>query len=181
MLPSTGSIAGGTMGLQFRADGKSLAGLTAGQADELWEALYRTSPEIERLLAYFEANALHPWIQPLLATTVHTGARKGALLRMRVSDVDFVAGHVVIREKKRVHGRRTTGRVPPTTALAAILSEWLEAHPGGSYRFAQAEQVERSIIRSRTTGHLRKDRPGGFTLLIRCSASRCARTTGRAY
>ena len=82
----------------------------------------------------------HPWIYPLVATAAHTGARKGELLRMRVTDVDFAAGVVVIREKKRVHDRRTTRRVPLSTALAAILTEWLKAHPGGPYLFAQAEQ-----------------------------------------
>src|SRR5262249_53983382 len=33
------------------------SGLTTGQADELWEALYLTLPEVERLLAHVEANA----------------------------------------------------------------------------------------------------------------------------
>ncbi len=47
-------------------------------------------------LAFFE----HPWIHPLLATAAHTGDRKGELLWIRVNDVDFAAGHVVIREKK---------------------------------------------------------------------------------
>jgi integrase len=136
--------------------------VTARQADELWEALYLTLPEVERLLAHVEANALHPWNHPLLATAAHTGARKGELLRMRVGDVDFAAGHVVLREMKRVHDRRTTRRVPLSTALAAILSEWLKIHPGGPFLFAHAEHVGRSKKRSRTTGHIWKDRPGAI-------------------
>ncbi|CAN5697750.1 hypothetical protein BH23PLA1_BH23PLA1_33090 [soil metagenome] len=67
---------------------------------------------------------------------------------------------VSVREKKRAHGRRTTRRVPLSTELAAILARWLEAHPGGPYLFAQAEEVQRSKKRSRTTGHLWKERPG---------------------
>jgi integrase len=139
---------------------RQLTGLTDGQADELWEALYLTLPEVERLLTHVQASAVHPWIYPLLATAAHTGARKGELLRMRIGDVDFAAGYIVIRERKRVHNRRTTRRVPLSTALATLLSEWLKVHPGGPFLFAQAEVVERSKKRSRTTGHRAKDRPG---------------------
>ncbi len=139
---------------------RQLPGLPPKKAAELWEALYLTLPEIERLLAHVEANALHPWIYPLVATAAHTGARKGELLRMRIGDVDFAAGIVSIQERKRVHGRRTTRRVPLSTSLASILADWLKRHPGGDYLFAQAEEVERSKKRSRTTGHPWKDRPG---------------------
>ena len=97
----------------------------------------------------------------MLATAAHTGARKGELLRMRVSDVDFAAGVIVIREKKRQTGTRTQRRVPLTSALAAILKDWLSRHPGGPLLFSPAEEVERSKKRSRTTGHLWNDRPGG--------------------
>jgi hypothetical protein len=50
---------------------RDLAGLTLGQAEELWKADYLTLPEIERLLAHVEGNALHPWIHSLLATAAH--------------------------------------------------------------------------------------------------------------
>ena len=50
--------------------------------------------------------------------------------------------------------------MPLSTALAAILADWLKIHPGGAFLFAQAEMVGRSKKRSRTTGHLWKDRPG---------------------
>jgi integrase len=138
---------------------RQLPGLPPKKAAELWEALYLTLPEIERLLAHVEASALHPWIYPLVATAAHTGARKGELLRMRIGDMDFAAGIVSIHERKRVHGRRTTRRVPLSTALASILADWLKRHPGGDFLFAQAEEVERSKKRSRTTGHLWTDRP----------------------
>ena len=79
---------------------------------------------------------------------------------MQIGDVDFAASVISVREKKRAHGRRTMRRVPITSALSAILTDWLKIHPGGSDRFAQAEEVERSKKRSRTTGHLWKERPG---------------------
>jgi integrase len=139
---------------------RQLPGLPPKKATELWEALYLTLPEVERLLAHVKDRACHPWIYPLVAAAAHTGARKGELLRMRIGDVDFAAGVVSIQEKKRSHGRRTTRRVPLSSTLAATLTDWLRIHPGGPYLFAQAEHVERSKKRSRTTGHLWNDRPG---------------------
>jgi integrase len=93
-----------------------------------------------------------------VATAAHTGARKGE--RMRIGDVDFAAGIVSIQERKRAHGRRTTRRVPLSTALASILADWLKRHPGGDFLIAQAEEVERSKKRSQTIGHLWNARPG---------------------
>ena len=140
---------------------RQIPGLSPEKAAELWESLYLTLPEVERLLDYVRANAAHAWIYPLVATAAHTGARKGELLRMRVADVDFDAGVVTIKEKKRAHDRRTTRRVPLSTTLAAVLRAWLEdGHPGGSLLFAQAEVVERSKKRSPRTGYIWKNRPG---------------------
>ena len=90
--------------------------------DELWEALYLTTSEVEKLLDHVESHAAHPWIHPMLATAAYTGARRGELLRMRIGDLDLAAGVTTIRERKRTHGRRTTRRVPLATALAAYTS-----------------------------------------------------------
>lgn len=141
---------------------RQIPGLPAHKADEFWEALYLTLPEIDRLLAHVESHAKHPWIHPLVATAAHTGARKGELLKMRIGDVDFDAGVINIQERKRAHGRRTTRRVPLSSALVAILKSWLTVHPGGTSLFAHAEEVRSSKKRSRTTGHLSKDRPGAM-------------------
>lgn len=141
---------------------RQIPGLPPAKVDELWESLYLTLPEIERLLAHVKEHANHPWIYPLVATAAHTGARKGELLKMRIGDVDFTGGALSIQERKRAHGRRTTRRVPLSTGLAAILKDWLAIHPGGTLLFAHAEEVRGSKKRSRTTGHLWKDRPGAM-------------------
>lgn len=138
---------------------RRLAGLPKAKADELWESLYLTSDEMAAMLAHVEATAGHPWIYPLVATAAHTGARRGELLRMQVADVDLAAGVLTIRERKRVHGSRTTRRVPLSTELASILAAWLEAHPGGPHLFAQASTVARSRKRSEKTGYRGKGRP----------------------
>ena len=94
---------------------RQLPGLHPQKQAELWAALYLTLPEVERLLVQVNKCAAHPWIYPLVATAAHTGARKGELLRMRVTDVDFSASVIVIREKKRrtTAGRRGGYRFPP--------------------------------------------------------------------
>lgn len=139
---------------------RQLPGLPPAKTGELWEALYLTTEEVDRLLAHVKENARHAWIYPLLVTAAHTGARRGELLRMQTADVDLAAGVLSIRERKRVHGRRTTRRVPLSTTLAAVLADWIAVQPGGPYLFAHADVVERSRKRSRTTGHQWKDRPG---------------------
>lgn len=133
---------------------RQLSGLSGPKADELWEVLYLTFEEVGRLLDYVKATAGHPWIYPLVATAAHTGARRGELLRMRVGDLDLAASTISIRERKRVHGSRTTRRVPLSTTLAAILAEWLEVHPGGNFLFAQATTVAGSKKRGAGTGYV---------------------------
>ena len=131
----------------------SAGGLTPEQTRELWQALYLTKAEMDEALEIIRAEAAHPWIHPMAATAAFTGARRSELIRMRVSDVDFAANVVVVREKKRVRGKLTTRRVPLGKALAAILRDYLATHPGGPYFFCHAGHVERSKTRSRTTGH----------------------------
>ena len=91
----------------------------------------------------------------------YTGACKGELLRIRVNDVDFAASHVVIREKNRVHDRRTTRRVPLSTALATILTEWLKPSrrplPIRPSRACRAEQEAESDHRAFVEGSARRD------------------------
>lgn len=67
--------------------------------------------------------------------------------------MDFTNNTVLVREKKRSRGQRTTRRVPLTPFLKAVLKDWLTIHPGGAALFCQAGMVARSKKRSRTTGH----------------------------
>jgi integrase len=132
---------------------RQLDDLTEKQREDLWNALYLTLPEIDAFLADVQALAAHPWIYPLVATAAHAGLRRSELVRVRKADIDFEAMTLTVRERKRAKGKRTTRRVPLSTALAAILQDWLAIHPGGPYLFAQAEEVSHSKKRSRTTGH----------------------------
>ncbi len=124
-----------------------------GDPDTLWEALYLQASELAELLAHVEKKAPYPWIYPLFCFAAHTGARRSEILRALAADVDFTGNTVLVREKKRSRGQRTTRRVPLTPFLKNVLKDWLAVHPGGSALFCHAGTVARSKKRSRTTGH----------------------------
>jgi integrase len=134
-----------------------------GDPGTLWECLYLRSAEVGQLLEYVKAIALHLWVYPAVCFAAHTGARRSEILRALVADVDLSADTVLIREKKRTRGQRTTRRVPLTPFLKQVLEEWLEHHPGGPHLFSHGGTVDRSKKRSRTTGHRNgKDRPSSL-------------------
>jgi integrase len=124
-----------------------------GDPEALWESLYLTAGEIAGLLAHVKKKAAHPWIYPLFCFAAHTGARRSEIMRALVADVDLAGGTVLIREKKRSRGQRTTRRVPLSTFLRQVLRAWLAVHPGGRALFCHAGTVARSKERSLTTGH----------------------------
>jgi integrase len=128
-------------------------GMSEDELDAAWKALYLRPDETAEVLELVKANALYPWIYPLVCVAAHTGARRSELVRMTVSDVDLAGGAITFREKKRVKGKRSTRRSPMTNTLRAALAEWLAQHPGGSHLFCQSGFVPHSKKRSRTTGH----------------------------
>ncbi len=128
-------------------------GLGEAEQQALWECLFLTRAETAELLEYVRAHAAHGWIYPAVAFAAHTGARRSEVFRVRVHDVNFEAGTVLIREKKRARGTRTTRRVPLSPFLAEVLQTWLRKHPGGPYLFCHQGEVGHSKKRSRTTGH----------------------------
>jgi len=121
-------------------------GLSDKQKAELWNALFLTLAEIDELLAYARSAARQPWVYPMFVFAAHTGARRSEMIRAQAADVDFEAGTVLIREKKRARGIRTTRRVPLSSRLAEVLRGWLEVHPGGQTLFGQ----ETAVVRSKT-------------------------------
>ena len=132
---------------------KITAKMTDDEKAELWECLYLRADELAMFLAFVKMHAAHGWIYPLISFAAHTGARRSEILRVLVSDVDFSAMTVLVREKKRSRKQRTTRRVALTPFLANLLKEWLRDHPGGQYLFCHHVEVRRSKKRSKTTGH----------------------------
>jgi integrase len=126
---------------------------SGGDPVVLWEAVYLLLPEIDELLKTVKERAAQSFIYPLFCFAAHTGARRSEILRARVSDLDFAGETIIIHEKKRSRGQRTTRRVPMTSLLKEALQEWLAVHPSGPWLFCHAGTVQRSRKRSATTGH----------------------------
>jgi integrase len=138
-------------------------GLSPEQIEELWESLFLTKAELVEFLAFVKANAHQPFLHPMVAFAAFTGARRSELLRVLIDDVDLEGATALVREKKRVRGKRSTRRVPLSGPLIAILKDWLSLHPGGQFLFCHAGEVFRSKKRSRTTGHQNEnDRPSSL-------------------
>jgi integrase len=115
--------------------------------EQFWECLYLTRPEIEEFLAHVQQNGTLSWVYPMVAFAAYTGARRSEMLRALVTDVDLETGVVLIREKKRLKGKRSTRSAPLTPRLAAVLRGWLAVRPESPYLFCQAQQVSRSKTR----------------------------------
>jgi integrase len=120
-------------------------GLTDAEIRQLWDSMFLTLPEIEQLLQHVRHCPAQPFLYPMVCLAAHTGARRSELLRIRVDDVDFASGTVLLHEKKRARGRRTSRRVPLSAFVQSVLRDWLAAHPGGQHLFCQA-----AVIRSKT-------------------------------
>src|SRR5262245_45347585 len=99
----------------------------------------------------------------MVAFAACTGARRSELLRVLIDDADLEGGTALIREKKRVRGKRSTRRVPLSGPLVAIRKDWHSLHPGGQFLFCHGGELLRSKKRSRTTGHQdEKERPSSL-------------------
>ncbi len=108
------------------ARGKS----TEAQQADLWDCLYFGSEELIRVLEHVEKVARHPFIYPMVLAAAHTGARRSELIRMEAQDIDFEAGTITIRERKRSKGKRTSRSVPMSFQLKSVLGDWLKKSPG---------------------------------------------------
>jgi integrase len=120
-------------------------GLAGTEIRRLWDSLFLTRPEIARLLEHVRLSPAQSFLHPMVCLVAHTGARRSELLRLRIDDVDFGSGTVLIHEKKRARGRRTSRRVPLPAFVQTVLRDWLATHPGGQHLFCQA-----GVVRSKT-------------------------------
>ena len=120
-------------------------GLSDVEVRLLWESLYLTRSEIDQFLKHIRDCRAQPFLYPMVCLAAHTGARRSELLRLRVDDLDFNSGTVLLHEMKRARGRRTSRRVPMSAFVQRALQDWLGVHPGGQFLFCQAE-----VVRSKT-------------------------------
>ena len=101
---------------------------------ELWHSLFLTLAEVEEFLDHVRDAGRPAYVYPMVVFAAHTGARRSEIRRALVSDFDFEAGTVLIREKKKDHTVEETHReVPVSPRLAVAMREWFGKHPGGPY------------------------------------------------
>ena len=94
-----------------------------GNAKTLWDALFLTAEEVSELLQFVKQHSKQPFLHPMVCFAAHTGARRSELIRAEVSDVDLTAGVVIVHERKRVHGKRTTRRLADAYCFSPVESE----------------------------------------------------------
>lgn len=119
-------------------------GLDDAQQNKLWECLFLTAQEVERLLDEVQKQDLQPFIYPMILMTAHTGARRSEIMRSQIDDFDVTAGTVQIREKKRSRKHNLSfRRVPMTARLQRDMETWFDQHPGGQFTIAPSLTVPR--------------------------------------
>jgi integrase len=112
-------------------------GLSEVEQEALWDCLYLTPGDLEKVLITIKDRADQPMVYPMILMAAHTGARRSEILRSQVQDFDLESNLMVIREKKRAKGRRTTRIVPLSPTLAKTITDWLKIHTGCKYTFCR--------------------------------------------
>jgi integrase len=112
-------------------------GLLKTEQEALWDCLYLTPANLEKVLEVIKERAEHSFVYLMILMAAHTGARRSEILRSLVQDFDLESNMVVIREKKRAKGRRTTRIVPLSSRLARAMADWMKIHPRCKYTFCQ--------------------------------------------
>jgi integrase len=107
--------------------------LTKEAQAELWQSLFLTLPEVDEFLNFIQGAGRPAYVYPMFIFAAHTGARRSEIRRSQISDFDFEAKTVLIREKKKDRSKVETYRtVPLSPRLESAMKTWLAVHPGGS-------------------------------------------------
>lgn len=122
----------------------ALGGLSSSQQNELWHSLFLTLPEVQDVLSLVEQRAQYSFLYPMVVMASHTGARRSELCRSRVTDFQFDSGVVVIHEKKRIRGQRSTRQVPLSPLLERVIRFWISAKRTSEFTFPRELKVDRS-------------------------------------
>jgi integrase len=133
----------------FQTWGEIERAITLGASDntaqaELWDSLFLSLEEITGLLQFIGETSTYQFLHPMAVMAAHTGARRSELVRSRVPDFDLDSETVLIREKKRIRGRRTCRRVPLSPALKLVMEDWLAQKRESIYTFPRELKVQRS-------------------------------------
>jgi integrase len=88
-------------------------GLDPREAKKWWDCLFLDLNQVAQFVGFMKSHCSMPWMYPMVAAAAYTGARRSELLRIHVDDIDLQRKTILIHERKRVKGQKTTRRVPP--------------------------------------------------------------------
>lgn len=109
-------------------------GLSEDQAANAWECLYLSPQEIAGLLDLVKQRAADHRSFLLHAIPAYTGMRRGEVLRLAWSDVDFEQGYVTARSRKQSQTRRETQRrIDLHPELSQHLTLWRKQRSKGQW------------------------------------------------
>jgi len=115
-------------------------GLGDAEASALWDCLYLTPGEIGAVLGLVRERAGKDFAHLLHAIPAYTGMRRGEVLRLRWSDVEFDQDSIVARSKKQSRQRSETARrIDLHPELKALLLAWRDERPRGQHVVGAAD------------------------------------------
>lgn len=141
---------------------------------KVWDCLYLNPQEIAGLLRTVRERADMDFGHLLHAIPAYTGMRRGEVLRVRWTDVEFDQGHIIARSRKQSRKRvETTRRIDLHPELEGELRAWHERRPGGQYVVCEANSPKLWVATWPTA-------PSGSRCGGRTGASRASGTGSRS-
>jgi integrase len=117
-------------------------GLSRAEEWALWECLFLQPSEIAGILAMVRERHKRDVSYILHAVPAFTGMRRGELLRLTWSDIEFEQNSLVARSKKQSRQEEeTTRRIDLHPELKAILLRWQKQRPTGQYVACDADST----------------------------------------
>ncbi len=117
-------------------------GLSPTESLDLWECLYLNPSEIAGLLTLVRERAEADYAHLLHLIPAYSGMRRGEVLRLRWTDLDFDEGHIVARSRKQsrqvVEALR---RIDLHPELERELKQWQVRRPRGQYVVGPIDEV----------------------------------------
>jgi integrase len=109
-------------------------GLSPREVLRLWDCLYLSPAEIGELLALVRERSVYDVTPILHAVPAYTGMRRGELLRLRWSDIEFDQDALVARSLKQSRqAAETVRRIDLHPELKQVLLEWRERRRQGQF------------------------------------------------
>jgi len=117
-------------------------GLGDEESASFWDSLYLLPSEIGELLTLVKSMSAKEYAHLLHAIPAYTGLRRGEILRLCWSDVEFDHDSVVARSKKQSRQEAETARrIDLHPELKALLLAWKEKNPRGQFVIGDADSV----------------------------------------